>query len=384
MTSDTTPEASAAAAAAVAEALARIRPLDEAAMAATAARLDRLTKPPGSLGRLEELAIRLAGITGRPDASVGRRAIVVAAADHGVARRGVSAYPAEVTAQMVANFVTGGAAINVLAATVGASVTVVDVGVAGPIPAVAPGGSTGARSTGPTAPGARGGRLVSARIRPGTADMTAGLAMTREEAGRAIAVGLELVATLSHEGVELIGLGEMGIGNTTAASALTAVLTGEPIGLVTGRGTGVDDDGRARKIAAIERALAVNRPDPADPVGVPAAVGGLEIGVLVGVIVGAAAARIPLVLDGFITGAAALLAVALEPAIAARVIAGHRSVEPGHAIVLERLGLVPLLDLDLRLGEGSGAALAMHLVGAAAAIRDGMATFESAAVAGPT
>jgi len=371
---------------ALARALAGIGPLDDAAMAATAARLDRLTKPPGSLGRLEELAIRLAGISGRPDAPVGRRAVIVAAADHGVARRGVSAYPAEVTAQMIANFVAGGAAINVLAAAVGASVTVVDAGVAGPIPSK-PSDSSGGAS-GSHANAARGvppgGRLIPARIRRGTADMTEGPAMTRDEAVRAIAVGLELVGNLSRDGVELIGLGEMGIGNTTAASALTAVLSGEPVALVTGRGTGVDHDGRARKIAAIELALAVNAPDPADPIGVLAAVGGLEIGVLVGVIVGAAAARIPLVLDGFITGAAALIGVALEPAIAARLIAGHRSTEPGHAVVLERLGLVPLLELDLRLGEGSGAALAMHLVGAAAAIRDGMATFESAAVAGPT
>ena len=371
---------------ALARALAGIGPLDETAMAATAARLDRLTKPPGSLGRLEDLAIRLAGITGRPDATVARRAIVVAAADHGVARRGVSAYPAEVTAQMVANFVAGGAAINVLAAAVGASVTVVDAGVAGPIPSKPSASSSGASgSQGTAAPRLPpGGSLISVRIRPGTADMTEGPAMSREEAMRAIAVGLELVGNLARDEVELIGLGEMGIGNTTAASALTAVLSGEPVGLVTGRGTGVDDDGRARKVAAIELALAVNAPDPADPVGVLAAVGGLEIGVLVGVIAGAAAARIPLVLDGFITGAAALIAAALEPAIAARLIAGHRSMEPGHAVILERLGLVPLLELDLRLGEGSGAALAMHLVGAAAAIRDGMATFESAAVAGPT
>jgi nicotinate-nucleotide--dimethylbenzimidazole phosphoribosyltransferase len=371
---------------ALARALVGIDPLDEAAMAETAARLDRLTKPPGSLGRLEDLAIRLAGITGRPDAKVGRRAIVVAAADHGVARRGVSAYPAEVTAQMVANFVAGGAAINVLAAAVGASVTVVDAGVAWPIrskPSAASGDASGSHAN--AAPGRPpGGHLIAVPIRPGTADMTEGPAMSREEAVRAIAVGLELVGNLARDGVELIGVGEMGIGNTTAASALTAVLSGEPVGLVTGRGTGVDDDGRARKIAAIELALAVNAPDPEDPVGVLAAVGGLEIGVLVGVIAGAAAARIPLLLDGFITGAAALIAVALKPAIAARLIAGHRSMEPGHAVILERLGLVPLLELDLRLGEGSGAALAMHLVGAAAAIRDGMATFESAAVAGPT
>jgi nicotinate-nucleotide--dimethylbenzimidazole phosphoribosyltransferase len=350
-------------------ALARIGPLDERAMAEARIGLDRLTKPPGSLGRLEDLVVQLAGITGRTDAAIERKAIVVAAADHGVTAQGVSAYPSAVTAQMVANFVAGGAAINVLAAGVGASVTVVDVGVAGPIP--------------PAVPGAAGGRLVSARVRAGTADMTAGPAMRGDEVVRAIAIGLALVDTGPISDADVVGLGEMGIGNTTAASAITAVMTGAPPEVVTGRGTGVDDAGRRRKVAAIERAISLHRPDPADPLGVLAAVGGLEIALLVGVIVGAAAARRPVVLDGFITGAAALIAVGLEPLVGPRLIASHRSVEPGHAIVLERLGRQPLLDLDLRLGEGSGAALAMSLLDAAVRIRDGMATFESAAVAGP-
>ncbi len=350
-------------------AIAALGPLDPAAMAVATSHLDGLTKPPGSLGRLEGLVVTLAGITGDARVPMARRAIVVAAADHGVARQGVSAYPADVTAQMVANFIEGGAAINALAAGVDASLTVIDVGVRGPIPDVAK--------------GARGGRLVSARIRAGTADMTEGPAMTRDEAIAAVGVGLWVVDEMRSAGLDLIGIGDMGIGNTTAASAIVAVLTGSSPGDVTGRGTGIDDATRRRKVAAIERALAKNAPDPADPIGVLAAVGGLEIGALAGVILGSVAARVPLVLDGFITGAAALLATALSPVVAERVIAAHRSVEPGHAVVLERLGVRPLLDLDLRLGEGTGAALAMQLIDAAVRVRDEMATFDSAGVSGP-
>jgi nicotinate-nucleotide--dimethylbenzimidazole phosphoribosyltransferase len=351
--------------------LAPIGPLDADAMAAAKARLDRLTKPPGSLGRLEELAILVAGITGRPDASVARRSIVVAAGDHGVNRQGVSAYPSDVTRQMVANFVAGGAAINVLAAAAGASVIVIDVGVAAPIPRT-------------RRDRHRGGRLVRARVADGTADMTEGPAMSLADARRAIEVGAGQVDELrSHGALDLLGVGEMGIGNTTAASALVAALTGEPVARVTGRGTGIDNLTHARKVAVIERALAINRPDPADPIGTLAAIGGLEIATLVGLILGAAAARVPVVLDGFITAAAALVAAAIEPALPHRLIAAHRSTEPGHAIVLERLGLRPCLDLDLRLGEGTGAALAIGLVVAACRIRDEMATFDSAAVSGP-
>ncbi len=345
-------------------------PLDAKAMRRTADRLDRLTKPPGSLGRLESLAIQLAGITGHPGVMVDRRAIVVAAADHGVARHGVSAYPSDVTAQMIANFVAGGAAINVLAARVGAALIVVDVGVASVIPET------------PVA-GERGGRLVRMRIRDGTDDMTRGPAMTRDDVVHAIGAGLRLVAELCDDGIDLIGIGDMGIGNTTAASALTAVLTGEPPVEVTGLGTGIDGAGRARKIEAIERAIRVNAPTPDDPLGALAAVGGLEIAALVGVILGAAAARIPVVLDGFITGSAALVSAALAPGIASRLIASHRSVEPGHRIVLEHLGLEPLLALDLRLGEGTGAALAVDIIDAAVRVRDEMATFGSAAISGP-
>ncbi len=273
------------------EALSAVAPLDADAMAVAAAHIDRLTKPPGSLGRLEELAIELAGITGRPDATIDARAIIVAAADHGVARQGVSAYPAEVTAQMVANFVAGGAAINALAGSVGARVVVVDAGVAGPIPPVTPDPK-------------RGGILISARVRAGTADMTEGPAMTRDEALAAITTGRRVVTELRADaiGLDLLGIGEMGIGNTTAASALAAVFTGAPVEVVTGHGTGIDDAGRIRKIAVIESALERNQPDPADPVGALAAVGGLEIAVLVGVIVEAALQGVPIVLDGFISG----------------------------------------------------------------------------------
>jgi nicotinate-nucleotide--dimethylbenzimidazole phosphoribosyltransferase len=354
----------------VVEEVAALGPLDGSAMDAAREILDSLTKPPGSLGRLEALAIWLAGVTGDPRATVRRRGIVVAAADHGVTAQGVSAYPPEVTAQMVANFLGGGAAINVLAARVGAAVTVVDVGVAGEIP-------------GASEDGRRGGRLVARRVRPGTNDFSIGPAMSLAEAAEAVAVGLDVVRDLQIEGVELIGIGEMGIGNTTAASAVTAAMTGSAAAAVTGPGTGIDDATRVRKVGVIERALELHRPDPGDPLGVLAAVGGLEIGTLAGVILGAVAARIPVVLDGFITGAAALLAAGLAPGVGSRMLAAHRSVEPGHAIVLDRLGLEPLLDLRLRLGEGTGAALAMSVIDAAVAIRDGMATFESAAVSGP-
>jgi nicotinate-nucleotide--dimethylbenzimidazole phosphoribosyltransferase len=349
----------------------RIGPLDEAARVATAEHLNHLTKPLGSLGRLEELAIQLAGITGEPAPTFDRRSIVVAVADHGVTAHGVSAYPSEVTAQMVANFLAGGAAINVLARMAHAEVLVVDVGVASAVSA----GS---------APSQAGGRLLTRRIRYGTADLSAGPAMTRKEASAAIDVGLDTARQLAGEGVRLVGLGEMGIGNTTAASAIVAALTGLPPSEVTGRGTGVDDATWRHKVAVIERGLEVNRPDPADPVGVLAAVGGLEIAMLAGLALGAAAERIPVIVDGFITGAAALVAARLCPALPLRLIAAHRSVEPGHAVVLDELGLRPLLDLGLRLGEGTGAALAMTLVDAAVHVRDEIATFESAGVADRT
>jgi len=350
---------------------AAIEPLDEAAMAAARAHLDRLTKPPGSLGRLEQLVVQLAGITGSPVPRVDRPAVVVFAGDHGVTARGVSAYPSDVTAQMVANFVRGGAAINVLADAAGAELVVVDVGVSGDGP-----------PANTAAPGAV--RLVRARIAAGTRDMTVEPAMRRDEAMAAIEVGRRIVDEMIAGGIDAIAVGEMGIGNTTAASALVAALTGQPPAAVTGRGTGLDADAVRRKVAVIEGVLDLHRPGPDDPLGALAAVGGFEIAALVGAILAAAEARTPVVLDGFITGAAALVAATIAPGIGSRLIASHRSTEPGHVVVIQQLGLDPLFDLDLRLGEGSGAALALPLIQAATLLLAGMATFDSAGVSGQT
>jgi nicotinate-nucleotide--dimethylbenzimidazole phosphoribosyltransferase len=353
----------------------RIGPPETKAQVEAAGRLDQLTKPRGSLGRLEELAVTLAGITGVPAPTFARKAVVIFAADHGVAAQGVSAYPSEVTAAMVANFLAGGAAINVLAAEVRAEVVVVDVGVASPIPEPST-PRTGVRA-----------RLIRSRVRDGTRDLSIGPALERSETLAALEVGLRLADELGRSGVTIIAVGEMGIGNTTAASAIVAVLTGADARSVTGRGTGVDDATLERKIAAVERGrarLVAARPGPAptDPLRVLDEVGGLEIAALCGFILGAAAARIPVVLDGFITSAAALLAARLCPALPPRLIAAHRSAEPGHSTALDALGLDPLLDLGLRLGEGSGAALALMLVEASCGLRDRMATFTSARVPG--
>jgi nicotinate-nucleotide--dimethylbenzimidazole phosphoribosyltransferase len=339
---------------------AAVAAVDEEAARAAQQLLDAKTKPRGSLGRVEELACRLAAICRTPRPDLRARAIVVMAADHGVAEEGVSAYPQEVTAQMLANFAAGGAAINVLARQAGARLCVLDMGSKSP-----PQGIEGVRSC---------------RLGPGTANFTRGPAMSRETATLALEAGIRVAAELIEEGVGLIGLGEMGIANTTAASALTAAFTGAEPERVTGRGTGVDAAGWRRKVGAVERALAVNRPDPADALGVLAGLGGFEIAGLAGVILGAAARRVPLLLDGFITGAAALAAVRLCPAARGYLIAAHQSVEPGHALVLADLGLRPLLELDLRLGEGTGAALALHLVEAALRIVREMATFAAAGV----
>jgi nicotinate-nucleotide--dimethylbenzimidazole phosphoribosyltransferase len=349
---------------------ARIGPLDETATASARSRLDRLTKPPGSLGRLERLAIQLAGTTGLDLPRAERPAVVVFAADHGVTAQHVSAYPSDVTAQMVANFVRGGAAINVLARLAGAQVVAVDVGVAGQIP------------ESPTSIDA-GARLVTERVADGTHDMTLEPAMSRAEAIAAVDVGRSVVAELVAGGTDILAMGEMGIGNTTAASAIVASMTGRPASEVTGRGTGLDDAAVRNKVAVIETALHRHSPDPANPVGVLASVGGLEIAALVGAILAAAELQVPVLLDGFITGAAALVASAIAPSATARLIASHRSSEPGHRIALEALGLEPLLDLELHLGEGTGAALALPLVRAATAILAEMATFDAAGVSGP-
>lgn len=337
-----------------------IPPLDEVSIAAARSRQDTLTKPQGSLGRLEELSIQLAGITGRERPRVPRKAVIVMAGDHGVVRNGVSAYPAEVTPQMVLNFLRGGAAINVLARQAGARVTVVDVGVAADF-ADAPG-------------------LIRCKVAYGTADFTCGPAMTPAQAEEAIQVGVDVVSAEIAAGLDLVATGDMGIGNTTPSAAIVAALSGRPVASVTGRGTGVDDAGLARKIAAIETALAVNRPDPQDAFDVLCKVGGLEIAGLAGVIIAAAAHRVPVVIDGFISGAAALIAAGLAPAVRPYLIASHRSVEVGHGAMFDLLGVRPLFDFDLRLGEGTGAVLAFHVVEAACRILDEMATFAEAGV----
>jgi len=348
-----------------------IPPPDEGARAAARARQESLTKPPGSLGRLEELSLQLAAITGRARPPVARKAVIVMAADHGVAEEGVSAYPAEVTVQMVRNFLSGGAAINVLAAEAGARVVVVHAG----LRAELAGGAGGE-------PRRQDLRYVDAPVARGTASMVRGPAMTAAEAEGAIELGRRVLREEADRGLDLVATGEMGIGNTTASAALASVLCGVPARSVTGRGTGIDDAALERKVAAIERALAVNRPDPADAFDALRKVGGLEIAGLAGVILEAAARRLPVLLDGFISGAAALVAAGLAPGVESYLIAAHRSVEIGHRVILERLGLRPILELDLRLGEGTGAALAMPVVAAAAAVLDRMATFGEAGVSG--
>lgn len=322
--------------------------------------LDQLTKPPGSLGRLEELARRLAEISGRFPPRVAHAVIFTLAADHGVVAEGVSAYPQIVTAQMVENLLRGGAAVNVLARHVGAKVVVVDMGVAVPLP---------------PHPG-----LLSRRIAPGTRNMAKGPAMTRDDAVAAIETGVALVDGERGHGLDLIGTGEMGIGNTSAASAVVAALTGTGAEHVTGTGTGVDEDGLRRKVAVIERALATNRPDASDGIDVLAKVGGLEIAGLCGVVLAGAASRIPVVIDGFIAGAAALAATRIKPEVRHYLLASHRSTEPGARCVLDALGLQPYLDLGMRLGEGTGAALCIGLAQAAVKVLGEMATFKSAGV----
>ncbi len=335
--------------------------LDREAMEAAARRWDHLTKPQGSLGRLEALAVRVAGMTAQPVPETGRKVIFTVAADHGVAAEGVSAYPQSVTAQMVLNFLRGGAGINVLARHAGAEVIVVDAGVAGE-PISAPG-------------------LISRRIRSGTANMAREPAMSREEAEQSVKTGMQLFhETHGKSRIGLVGLGDMGIGNTTASSAITALLTGKPVEQVTGRGTGVDDEHLSQKIALIERAIVLHRPDPEDGMDVLSKVGGLEIGVLAGIALAAAENRVPVVLDGFITTAAALVAWKLEPAAKDYFLASHRSVEPGHRAALHALELEPLLDLGLRLGEGTGAALAFGIIEASLKLLREMATFGEAKV----
>ena len=344
--------------------LASIPRLSSEWQARAVARLNSLTKPLGSLGRLEEIAARLVQIREEERPRFAKKVIFTLAADHGVTDEGVSAYPKAVTRQMVRNFLAGGAGINVLSRLGVIDVVVVDIGVDGDFGEIA--------------------GLVNAKVARGTRNIARGPAMSKAELYAALGVGIELAARAEKQGHTVIGTGEMGIGNTTSATAITSVLTGRPVLQVVGRGTGLDDQGLSRKIRVIERAIEVNRPDAANPLDVLQKVGGLEVAGLTGLIVGAAARRIPVVIDGFISGAAAAIACTLEPKIRQFLFGGHRSSEPGHAALLEIIGDAPLLDLQMRLGEGTGAALAMNLIEAAARINDEMATFSSAGVSEAT
>lgn len=332
---------------------------NQVAMAEANAHLDILTKPPGSLGKLEAIAVRLAGITGKVKPSFPKRAVIVMAADHGVCEEGISAFPAEVTPQMVMNFLVGGAAVNVLARQAGAEVQCVDIGV-------------NADMTHPD--------LIQRKIRYGTSNMAQGPAMSREEAEAAIMVGVEVVEEAISRGVSIFVTGEMGIGNTTASAAIVSALTDlSPVDSV-GRGTGINDERLRHKIAVVERSLKINEVSATDPIDVLAKVGGLEIAGLTGVILAAAANHCPVVIDGFISSAAALLAQHIAPESANYMISSHQSHEQGHASLLQVLGLQPMLHMDMRVGEGTGGVLALHLVDAACRIMAEMATFESAGI----
>ena len=336
-----------------------IRPLDAAAERDARDRQARLTKPVGSLGVLEDVSVQLAGLAGTcPPPVPEPAAVAVFAADHGVHAQGVSPWPQEVTAQMVGNFLAGGAAVNVFARQLGATVVAVDVGVAGPVPEGA----------------------LARKVRPGTRDLSVEPALTRDEVVRALEVGIAVAQDLVRDGHRCLLTGDMGIANTTASAALICAFTGADPSAATGRGTGVDDDTLARKTEVVRAALARHAPDPTDPIGVLAAFGGLEHAALAGFVLAAAAARVPVVLDGVIAGSAALAAQALAPYAMGACLAGHRSAEPGHALALTHLGLRPLVELELRLGEGTGAVLALPLVQAAARVLAEMATFDSAGV----
>lgn len=334
--------------------------VDEEIGAETRRRLDRLTKPQGSLGRLEELAVQYCAATGEPKPSVPKAVVFTFAADHGVVAEGVSAYPKAVTAQMVLNFLRGGAGVNVLARHAGAEVRVVDIGVDYEFEPMA--------------------GLIDRKLMKGTHNMSREPAMTAETAERALLIGVELASEAAGEGFGVMGTGEMGIGNTTSSAAITALITGAAVGEVTGRGTGIDEAGWRKKVAVIERTLEQHRPNPHDALDILTKVGGLEIAGMAGLILGAAAHRVPVVLDGFIAGAAAVIACRLQPRCLPYLIASHRSVEKGHQVLLEHLQLRPLFDLDLRLGEGTGACLGIGLVQAAVRVLTEMATFGEAGV----
>lgn len=336
-----------------------IQDLDQKAVQQAQDRLDSLLKPPGSLGRLEEIAVQIAGITGNPRPTIGKKAVIIMAGDHGVVAEGVSAAPQEVTYQILPAFTTGVAGIGVLARHAGAQLVVVDVGVAVPV----------------DIPG-----VLNRKVRPGTGNIARGPAMTREEAVKALEVGIQAAFDEIDKGATLLTAGDMGIGNTTPSSAILAVLGGYTAEEATGRGTLVNDEVLQRKALAVSRALEVNRPDPSDGLDVLAKVGGLEIAGIAGVYLGAAARRVPVLIDGFITTAAAMVAAAIQPKVKQYMIASHISNEQGHRMMLENLGLVPMIHMGMRLGEATGAALAMHLVEASTRILNEMASFNEAQV----
>ncbi len=338
----------------------KIQSPDPGLLESAQAKLDDLTKPPGSLGKLEELAKQVVGITGSLNPVTDKKAVLVMAGDHGVVKEGVSAYPQEVTMQMVLNFLGGGAAINVLARHIGAEVQVVDMGVAAefePSP-----------------------KLLDKKVAAGTNSMTSGPAMDRGQAVRSLEAGIEAAEMMIENDYNIIATGDMGIGNTTASSAIVSVICKIDAEEVTGFGTGIDQDGLKKKIEAIKTAIEVNDPDPDDGIDVLSKVGGFEIGGIAGVILACAAHRIPIVIDGFISSAGALIANTIEPKSAYFMIPSHCSVEKGHQIVLDHLGLKPLFDFDMRLGEGTGAAIGINIVEAAVKIMNEMATFSSAGV----
>jgi nicotinate-nucleotide--dimethylbenzimidazole phosphoribosyltransferase len=341
-----------------------IYPQDSSFRDQATARLEQLTMPHWALGDLMDLAVDLAGMTRSLNPPVKRKKVVVMAGDHGVTAEGISKYPSEVTAQMIYNFVNGGAGINALARQVGAEVVVVDMGAAADLDDLV-----------------RDGRIISRKIGKGTGNIALGPAMTRTHAVLAVEAGIELAEQLAPE-VDVFGTGDMGIGNTTPSAAIAAVLTGNDVAAVTGRGTGLDDAQLEHKIRIIDQAITVNRPDPKDGLDVLAKVGGFEIAGIAGLIIGAAAQRKPVVIDGFISTAGALIAYSLEPFVRDYIICAHRSVEKGHRFMHEKLRLKPMLDLNLRLGEGTGAALAMNLVEAAVHILTEVATFAEAGVTG--
>lgn len=327
-------------------------------------RLDNLTKPRGSLGRLEEFAKQLVAITENPMPVLDKKVIFTFAGDHGVADEGVSAFPKEVTRQMVFNFLNGGAGINVLARQAKAEVVVVDIGVDYDF------------SEQKDTP------LVIKKVVKGTKNMTKGTAMTRDEALKCIGVGLDLANEYKKKGFNIFGTGEMGIANTTPSSAIAAVFTQKPVEEVTGKGTGINNNAWKNKVAVIKDSISINKPDTSDPIDVLSKIGGAEIGGIAGLVLGAAANKIPVVIDGFISTAGALIAYTIEPKTKDYMFAAHNSQEVGHRAMLEKIGLKPILDLDLRLGEGTGAALAMLIIEAGLKIYKEMATFEEAAIAG--